>query len=108
MKNITLAVEDEVLKDARIYAAEHETTVNKLVREYLAKLGSEKNSSAERDARAAEARRELVELSRKSPGRLGDWKWNRDDIYSERLSRYERSGVRGNGARSGGAKKSAR
>jgi plasmid stability protein len=108
MKNITLAVEDEVLKRARIYAAEHETSINKLVRDYLADLPSKKQSTAEWEARAAKARRELAALSRTSTGRLGpDWKWNREDIYSERLSRYEHSGVRGNGTRNGGKKKSA-
>ena len=35
MKNITLAIDEEVLRAARIYAAEHDTTVNALVREYL-------------------------------------------------------------------------
>jgi plasmid stability protein len=108
MKNITLAVEDEVLKKARVYAAEHETSVNKLIRDYLDRLPLEKQSAAEWEARAAKARRELAELSRNSTGRLEpDWKWNREDIYSERLSRYEHSGVRSNGTRRGGKKKSA-
>jgi plasmid stability protein len=109
MKNITLAVDDDVLKKARIYAAEHETSINNLVRDFLARLATEKQSAADQEARAAEARRELADLSRKSTGRLGlNWKWNRDEIYSERLSRYECAGVRGDGARRGREKKSAR
>jgi plasmid stability protein len=109
MKNITLAVDDDVLKNARIYAAEQETSINNLVRDFLARLATEKQSTADQEARAARARRELAELSRTSPGRLGpNWKWNRDDIYSERLSGYERTGLRSNGTRRGGEKKSAR
>ena len=108
MKNITLAIEDEVLKQARIYAAENETSINNLVRDFLARLATEKQSAADWEARAAKARRELAELSRRSTGRLGpDWKWNREDIYSERLSRYEHPGVRSDGGRRGGKKKRA-
>lgn len=109
MKNITLAVDDDVLKQARIYAAEHETSINNLVRDFLARLATEKQSAADQEARAAKARRELAELSRTSTGRLGpNWKWNRHEIYSDRLSGYERAGVRSDGARRGREKKSAR
>ena len=34
-KNITLAIDDEILKEARIVAAEERTTVNARVRDYL-------------------------------------------------------------------------
>jgi hypothetical protein len=109
MRNITLAVDDDVLKEARIYAAENETSINNLVRDFLARLASEKQSAADREARAAKARRELAELSRTSNGRLDpNWKWSRDEIYSERLSRYERAGIRSDGTRRRSEKKSAR
>ena len=35
MKNITLAINEEILRAARRYAANHDTTVNALVRDYL-------------------------------------------------------------------------
>ena len=35
MKNITLAVDEDVLDRVRVIAAERKTTVNGLVREYL-------------------------------------------------------------------------
>ncbi|MGH6870773.1 MAG: hypothetical protein ACREHE_04625 [Rhizomicrobium sp.] len=101
MKNITLAVDEADLKGARVYAAENDTTVNALVRDYLARLAGEKQAAADLEAQRTKARLELVELSNRSTGRLGDWKWNRDDIYRERLSRYEHIGVRGDGAGSG-------
>ena len=89
MKNITLAVEDEVLTEVRKYAAAHNTTVNGLVREYLVRL-------ATFEGRAARARQELQELSETSEGRLEDgWRWNREEIYDRPvLSRHQHSDLR--------------
>ncbi|HEX9753034.1 MAG TPA: DUF6364 family protein, partial [Methyloceanibacter sp.] len=64
MKNITLAIDEEVLRAARRYAANHDTTVNALVREFLGDLAAQED-------RAAEARRRLVKMSEESEGRLG-------------------------------------
>ena len=63
MKNITLAIDEEVLERVRIVAAEKKTTVNALVREFLADL-------AGRDERLAEARKELLRLMRYLKGRM--------------------------------------
>jgi hypothetical protein len=100
MKNVTLTIDETTLKAARIYAAEHSTTVSALVRDYLSKLaaGSRETTPAER----ANIRERLFELSERSPGRLGDWKWNREDIYRERLSRYEYPSLRRYGQGTGG------
>lgn len=38
MKNVTLAVDEEILRAAKIYAAAHDTSVSRLVRDYLAEL----------------------------------------------------------------------
>ncbi len=46
MKNITLAIEEDVLREARKIAAERETTVIALVREYLGNLACQKANSA--------------------------------------------------------------
>jgi hypothetical protein len=64
MKNITLSVNEQVLAAARRYAAERNSSVNALVREYLA-------SSAQREDRAAQARERLKQLSRQSNARVG-------------------------------------
>jgi hypothetical protein len=91
MKNITLAIDEEVLRGARRYAAEHDTTVNALVREYLTRL-------VDFEEKAAKARQRLAELSEQSEARMGSWKWNREDAYEGRLfPRHERPGVRGFG-----------
>ena len=96
MKNITLAIDEEVLRAARRYAANHDTTVNALVRDYLTGLVAF-------EAKAAKARERLVELSETSEGRLGYWKWNRDDAYKGRLlPRHEHSDLRGFGERATG------
>jgi antitoxin component of RelBE/YafQ-DinJ toxin-antitoxin module len=90
MKNITLSVDEKVLKAARIYAAEHDTTVSALVREHLVKLAQEKQAEIDLQARREQARRELAELSRNSPGQLGpDWKWDREALYDREAARAE-------------------
>ena len=97
MKNITLAMDEEVLRGVRRYAAEHDTTVNALVREYLTGL-------VDFEKRAAEARKRLGQMSEQSEGRLGpDWKWNREDAYEGRLfPRHKHSDLRGFGEGSAG------
>lgn len=75
MKNITLAIDDEVLDRVRIVAAEKKTTVNALVREFLADLAS-------RDERLAEARKQLLRLMDTSKGRMApDWKFDREETH---------------------------
>lgn len=74
MKNITLSVDEKVLAAVRRHAAEHNSTVNGLVREYLANL------AAHRD-RAARARARLRQLSKQSRGRLGNKTWSREELH---------------------------
>ena len=74
MKNITLSVDEDVLAEARREAAERNSTVNALVREYLTSL------AAHRD-RARHARARLLQLSKASQGRLGKKTWTRQDLH---------------------------
>ena len=75
MSNITLNVPDEVLDEARVFAAERKTTVNALVRDYLISVTSQKK-------RAKQAMAELREMSLKTGSRLGpDWKFDRSSLY---------------------------
>jgi Family of unknown function (DUF6364) len=91
MKNVTLAIDEEVLRAARRYAANRDTTVNALVRDYLTSLVAF-------EEKAAKARERLVELSETSEGRMGSWKWKRGDAYEGRLfPRHERPDLRGFG-----------
>ena len=92
MKNITLAIDEGVLREVRKYAAERETMVNALVRDYLTRLARQKSESAR-------AREELARMSDESKGRLGPgWTWSREELYAERtvLPRHERAVLRRN------------
>ncbi len=74
MKNITLSVDERVLAAARRYAAERDTSVNGIVREFL-------NSIAVSQDRARKARARIKELSRRSPARIGGITWKRDELH---------------------------
>ncbi|MGA2213097.1 MAG: ribbon-helix-helix protein, CopG family [Bryobacteraceae bacterium] len=74
MKNITLSVDEHVLATVRRRAAERNSTVNALVRDYLTNL-------AEHDTRADRARARLRQLSKESQGRLGKKTWTREHLH---------------------------
>ena len=74
MRNITLSVDESVLTAVRRHAAERNSTVNALVREFLTNL-------AAHDNRADRARARLRQLSNRSQGRLGKKAWTRDELH---------------------------
>jgi hypothetical protein len=67
-------VDEKVLAAVRRHAAEHNSTVNALVRKYLTNLAMHQD-------RAARARVRLRQLSARSKGRLGKKTWSREDLY---------------------------
>lgn len=73
--NLTLQIDDDVLRRARIRALEEGTSVNAVVREYL-------DAFAGRDAAMA-ARRRFVQRARTSGASSGPQgrTWRRDDLY---------------------------
>ena len=74
MKNITLAVDENILEAVRVYAAKRQTTVNAIVRSELERI-------AKADDRVARARRRLLELAEQSSAGLGQVTWKREDLY---------------------------
>lgn len=77
MKNITLAIDENVLDKVRVIAAQEKTTVNAMVRQYLTDL-------AARDDKRERARRELLELARDSKGRMRPGvRFDRESTYDE-------------------------
>ncbi len=74
MKNLTLSIDDEVLAAATRYAAERDSSVNRLVREFLEEI-------AQRSDRAGKARRRLRQLSKASEARIGDATWTRSELH---------------------------
>jgi hypothetical protein len=71
--NVTLSVEEEVLLLARKRAEALGTSVNQLVREYLAQLAGKTDP----EANAAK----FEKLSRESTGNSRGWKFNREELH---------------------------
>ena len=74
MKNVTIAMDERLLREARRIAAERSTSLNAMIREYFTRL-------TERESRAVAARRRIVELCRESRAEIGERTWNRDELY---------------------------
>ena len=74
MKNITLSVDEKVLATVRRYAAEHDSSVNGMVREYLERIANCEN-------RARLARLRIRGLSKRSRARIGTIAWKRDELH---------------------------
>lgn len=72
--NLTIVVDDDVLKRARIRAIRENTSVNAVVRAHLA-------TYAGGDRHRAEACERLRALSRASRSRRGNAVWSRDDLH---------------------------
>lgn len=73
-KNVTLALDEAVMEEVRVYAAKRGTTLNALVREFLEGI-------AKQEDRTERARRRLRELSEKTSLEVGPVTWKRDDLY---------------------------
>lgn len=82
MTNLTITVDDETLKRARIRALEDGASVNAVLREYLevyAGTGREQAGAARR----------ILAASRRSSSGSGGRGWTREELYEERLRRRE-------------------
>ncbi len=83
--NLTVTIDDETLRRARIRALGQGTSVNAVVRQFL-----ESYAGAEKEQ---EARSRLVRLARASQATSGKAgrSWSREDLYAERLRRPRRT-----------------
>ena len=72
MKNITLALDEETLEAGREYAQRHQTTLNALVRDLLAK-------TVLSDSKAAVG--EMFRLMDAHPGNSQGRRWTREELY---------------------------
>lgn len=77
MKNITLAIDEDVLARARAVAEKRGTTLNAMVREHLTHLATEE----ERWARSKERLKHLMDTSSADIG--PEFKWSRDVAYDD-------------------------
>ena len=86
MANLTITVDEETVKRARIRALEEGTSVNALLRGYL-----EEYSGVRRDR--LEAGRKLLELSKNSKaGSGGEGLPKREDLYNRPIMRNRPEG----------------
>jgi hypothetical protein len=84
----TVKIDDDLFQRAEKLAVERGLSVDDLVSDLVAKVTGGETPEAYR------ARMEMVEMARTSHrGMIGEW--NREEAYAERLSRYERSDLRG-------------
>jgi hypothetical protein len=74
MKNVTIALDERTLREARRIAAERSTSLNALIREFLERLTL-------RESNARAARRRIAELCRQSEAEVGEWRWTRDELH---------------------------
>jgi hypothetical protein len=82
--NLTLSIDDAVLRRARIRAIESGTTVNAIVRDYLNDF-----AGTDRARRAVQGFLEIAERS--TAGSSSDGRaWTREDLYEERLGHSKR------------------
>ena len=76
MANLTIAVDEQLLKQARLRALREGTSVNRLLRERL-------ESYVEDDRRRRKAIRELLRISRSARSGSAGRRLHREDVYGE-------------------------
>ncbi|NGZ10412.1 MAG: hypothetical protein CV088_13650 [Nitrospira sp. LK70] len=74
MANLTIVIENDTLKRARMRALEEGTSVNAVVRDYLADYAGMK-------AKKDEAINHLLRLSQSAKTRRGNRRWTREDLH---------------------------
>lgn len=75
MGNITLSLDDAIVKRVRRLALERETTLTAMVRDYLEQVAS--SDQALREQQARDMRASFAALSKS----LGGKDWKREDLY---------------------------
>lgn len=74
--NLTLSVDEKIIRQARHRAESMGTSVNQLVREFLEQLAGKSDADADAD--------EFERLSRASEGNSRGWKFNREELHERR------------------------
>ncbi len=88
MKNITLKIDDDTYRKARLRAAENGTSVSAMVRKILE---SQEKEQADHEIAEQNRVKRLLELyavadaSAKNESRQEPWIFNRDECYEERV-----------------------
>ncbi|MBI4754193.1 MAG: hypothetical protein HY778_01940 [Betaproteobacteria bacterium] len=74
MTNLTIAVDEQVLRDARMRALQEGTSVNALLRSYL-------ENYAGQDQKCQRATRRMLELAQDSTAASDGRRWSRDELH---------------------------
>lgn len=74
MANLTITVDDEVLRRARVRALQQGTSVNALLRDYLEAFTGSRGSRASAVA-------SLLELASRTASGRGERTWTRDELH---------------------------
>ena len=78
-RNITFNLPVDLIRNAKIYAAQHDTTVSALVKEFL-----ERTVTEGRTTRARAAIKRILEIAEEGPHFTGDpASIKRDDLYRQ-------------------------
>lgn len=75
--NITLSLDDKLVKDVRKIAVERDTTLTGLVREYLEKLALENAASGRKRRERETLERSFAQIQIK----VGKRNWKREDLH---------------------------
>lgn len=75
--NITLSIEDKLVKDARKIAVERDTTLAGLVRGFLQHLVAESSASGRKRREREALERSFQQLQVK----IGERRWKREDLH---------------------------
>jgi hypothetical protein len=76
--NVTLSLDDELVREARKIAAERDTTLTAMIREYLERLAEENLAGGRKRRERAALERSFERLQ----FRVGKRTWNRADLHA--------------------------
>lgn len=91
-QNLTVQLDEDHIRRAKALAARRGTSVSAMVAKHIDELtaADERYQRARESAlrMLAETREERARLAREEPSDEEPYRWNRDEIYEERLGRY--------------------
>jgi len=76
--NVTLSLDDRLVREVRKIAVDRDTTLTGLVRDYLEKLAAENAASGRKRRERQALERSFVQLQVK----VGKRTWKREDLYA--------------------------
>lgn len=85
MKNITVKIDDETYRKARVRAAQNGTSVSAMVQEFLSKMEDDSDREKRRSAMLEKLYAETDAAAKAKPRKKSFKPLTREEIYGERL-----------------------